>query len=412
MQYVLLLVAVALGVATAGAQELSLEEALRQADAHSPRLVAQRHAVAAAEQQTTRAGELPDPRFKLGLENLPVTGPDRFRYGVDSMTAGVVGLAQEFPNAAKREARTLRAERLREVEGAGLLASRAAIHREVAAAWLEVHFSALARQALERLAQRIAEQSEAAPSAIARGRQSPAEALMLRQAREDVNDRLIEQERALAKGRIALAALIGEHAKRPLAPPPDTAALPQPADVLLGKVAEQPQLRVLERREALARAEVDMARSERRTDWMLEVEYGQRRPYFDNMLSVMVSFPLSLRRGERQDRDIAARLAEVEQARAMQEEARRTREAEVRGWIADFDTAARRVGRYEKVLLPLARERSAAAQAAYRGGRGELGAVLEAERSIAEAEMGLVQAVIERAKAWTSLAFLFGPEGS
>lgn len=235
---------------------------------------------------------------------------------------------------------------------------------------------------------------------------------MLRQAREDVNDRLIEQERVLAKGRIALATLIGEHAKRPLAPPPDTAALPQPADVLLGKVAEQPQLRVLERREALARAEVDMARSERRTDWMLEVEYGQRRPYFDNMLSVMVSFPLSLRRGERQDRDIAARLAEVEQARAMQEEARRAREAEVLGWIADFDTAARRVGRYEKVLLPLARERSAAAQAAYRGGRGELGAVLEAERSIAEAEMGLVQAVIERAKAWTSLAFLFGREGS
>ena len=112
MQYVLLFVAVALGVATAGAQELSLEEALRQADAHSPRLMAQRHAVAAAEHQTARAGELPDPRFKLGLENLPVTGPDRFRYGVDSMTAGVVGLAQEFPNAAKREARTLRAERL------------------------------------------------------------------------------------------------------------------------------------------------------------------------------------------------------------------------------------------------------------------------------------------------------------
>lgn len=235
---------------------------------------------------------------------------------------------------------------------------------------------------------------------------------MLRQAREDVNDRLIEQERALAKGRIALGALIGEHAKRPLATPPDTAALPQPADLLLGKLAEQPQLRVLERREALARAEVDMARSERRTDWMLEVEYGQRRPYFDNMLSVMVSFPLSLRRGERQDRDIAARLAEVEQTRAMQEEARRTREAEVRSWIADFDTAARRVGRYEQVLLPLARERSAAAQAAYRGGRGELGAVLEAERSIAETELGLVQAVIERAKAWASLAFLLGPEGS
>ena len=392
------------------AQPLSLEEALRVADESSPRLAAQRHVVAAAEHQSARAGELPDPRLKLGIENLPVSGPDRYRYGVDSMTAGVVGVAQEFPNAAKREARTLRAQRLREVENAGLYAGRAALHREVAAAWLELHFASEARDALERLGRRIALQADAAPAAIARGRQSSTEALLLRQAREEVNDRMIEQDRLLARARIALAALIGEHAQRPLAAPPDTATLPQPADALLARASDQPQLRVLERREALARAEVDMARSERRTDWMLEVEYGQRAPYFDNMLSVILSFPLSLRREQRQDRDIASRLADLEQARAMQEDGRRMREAELRGWIADFEAATRRTARYESVSLPLARERSAAAQAAYRGGRGELGAVLEAERSIAETELGMLQALTERAKAWASLAFLFGRE--
>ena len=409
MQSWLSLVAV-LVVSTAAAQPLSLEDALRAADVHSPRLAAQRHAVTAAGHQSANAGALPDPRLRLGIENLPVTGPDRYRYGADSMTAGVIGLAQEFPNAAKREARTLRAERLREVESAGLLASRAALQRDVAAAWLELHFAERGRTALERLGQRIAVQSEAAPAAIARGRQSLAEAFMLRQAREEVNDRVIEQERTIAKARIALATWIGSEARRPLAELPDTTKLPQPAEALLARLAEQPQLRVLERREALARAEVEMARSERRADWMLEVEYGQRRPYFDNMLTVMLSFPLSLRREERQDRDIASRLAELEQARAMQEDARRMREAEVRGWVADFETAERRVARYESILLPLARERSAAAQAAYRGGRGELGPVLEAERSIAETELGLVQVATERAKAWANLAFLFVPE--
>jgi outer membrane protein TolC len=403
-------VAAAIVAGTAGAQPLSLEDALRAADAHSPRLVAQRHAVSAAEHQRGRAGELPDPRLKLGIENLPVTGPDRYRYGADSMTAGVIGVAQEFPNAAKREARALRAERLREVESAGLHASRAALQRDVAAAWLELHFAERGRAALERLGQRIAVQSEAAPAAIARGRQSPAEAFILRQAREEVNDRVIEQERVLARARIALAVWIGGDARRPLAEPPDTTKLPQPADALLAQLAEQPQLRVLERREALARAEVEMARSERGADWMLEVEYGQRRPYFDNMLSVMLSFPLSLRREQRQDRDVSSRLAELEQTRAMQEDARRMREAEVRGWVADFETAERRVARYESILLPLARERSAAAQAAYRGGRGELGPVLEAERSIAETELAFVQAATERAKAWANLAFLFVPE--
>ena len=392
------------------AQPLSLEEALRAADAQSPRLAAQRHALAAAEHQSARAAELPDPRLKLGIENLPVSGPDRYRYGMDSMTAGVVGVAQEFPNAAKREARALRAERMREVESAALHASRATLHRDVAAAWLEVHFALQGREALERLGRRIGVQSDAAPAAIARGRQNASEALALRQAREEVNDRLIEQERVLARARIALGVLIGGEAQRPLGAPPDTAALPQPVEALLARSADQPQLRVLERREALARAEADMARSERRTDWMLEVEYGQRAPYFDNMVTVMLSFPLSLRREHRQDRDIATRLAEVEQARALQEEGRRMREAELRGWIADFEAAARRAGRYEDVLLPLARERSAAAQAAYRGGRGELATVLEAERSIAEAELGHLQAVIERAKAWTNLAFLFARE--
>ena len=106
---------------TVSAQPLSLEEALRAADAHSPRLAAQRHALSAAEHQSARAGELPDPRLKLGIENLPVSGPDRYRYGADSMTAGVVGVAQEFPNTAKREARRLRAERMRDVESLSLI---------------------------------------------------------------------------------------------------------------------------------------------------------------------------------------------------------------------------------------------------------------------------------------------------
>jgi outer membrane protein TolC len=329
---------------------------------------------------------------------------------MDPQTAGVIGLAQEFPSEAKREARVLRAQRLREVETAGLHASRAALHRDVAAAWLELHFAERGREALERLAQRIALQSEAVPAAIARGRQSSADAFMLRQALEEVNDRLIEQERAMAKARIALATWVGDEAKRPLSAPPDTARAPQPAEALLAQLTEQPQLRVLERKEALARAEVDMARSERRSDWMLDVAYGQRRPYFDNMLTVMVSVDLPLRREQRQDRDVASRLAEVEQARAMREDARRMREAEVRGWLVDFETAARRIGRFEGVLLPLARERAAAAQVGYRSGRAELAPVLEAERSIAENELALVQVMAERAKAWANLAYLLPGE--
>ena len=160
-------------------------------------------------------------------------------------------------------------------------------------------------------------------------------------------------------------------------------------------------------REALARAEVDVARSTARSDWALEVGYGYRRPNFDNMLTVMVSIDLPWQKGQRQDRDIASKLAEADQARAMRENARRMHEAEVRGWLADFDTAERRIERFGRTLLPLARERSAAALAAYQGGRGDLGPVLEAERAVTETELALIQSLAERGKAWANLNFLY-----
>ena len=394
---------------TAGAQSLSLDEALRAADAHSPRLAAQRHMLSSTEAQVGRAGELPDPKLRLGIENLPVTGPDAWRYGRDSMTMAQIGVAQEFPNSAKRAALNQRAARVRDVENASLAAQRAALHRDVALAWLEVHFAERVKAALERLARQLQLHSETVSAAVSRGRQSAAEALTLRLAFEQANDRLIEQERMAARSRIMLASLIGNEAMRPLAEPPELSRFARPREHLM-ELAEHPQLRLIEQREGLSRAEAELARSTRRTDWMLEVGYGQRRPYFDNMLTVMISFDLPLRTEQRQDRDIISRLAEVEQARAMREDALRMRAAEVHGWLADFDAAGRRIERFEGVLLPLARDRRAAALAAFQGGRGELAGVLEAERVVTETDLALVQVLGERARAWANLNYAYPQE--
>ena len=398
--------------APAAAQPLSLEDAVRAGVAQSPRLAAQRHMVDAAGAQVGRAAELPDPKLRLGIENLPVTGEDRFRYDRDFMTMRSIGLTQEFPNDAKRSARNLRAERVRELEGASLDAQRALVRRDVAMAWTELYYAGQARSAAQRLARQFELHLDALSPAIASGRSGAADAFMLRQAREQANDRVIEQDRMVERGRIMLASFLGEEAKRPLADPPDTSRFAHPREHLVARLAEHPQLRTFEQREALARAEVDLARSMKRPDWMLEVGYGQRRPYFDNMVTVMVGFELPWRAERRQDRDIASKLAEAEQARAMREDARRMHEAEVRGWLADFDTAQRRIERFERTLLPLARDRTNASLAAYRGGRGELGSLLEAERMVTETELGLIQALAERAKAWANLSYLYPQDGT
>lgn len=392
------------------AQPLSLEEALRAGDAHSPRLAAQRHAVSSLSEQVGRSRELPDPRLKFGIENLPVSGEDRFRYGRDFMTSGAIGVMQEFPNAAKRAARGERAARAQTVEQASLASQRAILRRDIAAAWLELHYAERGREALERLVSALSTQSQLASAALARGRQSAAESLMLRAALEQARERMLDQERNVRRARINLAVLVGDDAQRALAGAPDTARLAVPADLLLKRTSDHAHLRVFDVRADLARAEVELARASRQSDWALEVGYGQRAPYYDNMVTVMVSMDLPWQRGKRQDRDVASRLAELEQARAMREDARRMHEAEMRGFLADFEAADARTARYRDLLIPLSRERYEAAFAAYRGGRGELNGVLDASRGIADTEIAALAIEAERAKAWASLTYLYAAD--
>lgn len=389
---------------------LSLAEALKIGEGASPRLAAQGAALAAARELVPRASELPDPKLRFGIENLPVNGPDRFQYNADSMTMRKIGVMQDFPNGDKRKLRGERAARERDVEAANLAAQRAGVRREVALAWLELSYAQQARAPLADLSREFQLQLGTVSAAISAGRQTTGDALALRGATEAAQDRIIEQDRAIERARFALAAWLPEDALRPLADPPETSRFEHAPTALLAELHEHPDQRVYAEREALARADLALAANSKKPDWSLELSYGQRGPAFDNMISLMVSVDLPWETAKRQDRDIAAKRLLAGQAQAQAEEARRMHEAELRGIYADWQTAGVRIERFEKLLLPLARERVAAALAAYRGGRGELAMVLEARRAETETRLGSLQAQAERARAWAKLNYLLPHE--
>lgn len=389
---------------------LSLAEALKIGERASPRLAAQGAALAAAEELVPRAGQLPDPKLRFGIDNLPVSGPDRFQYNTDSMTMRRIGLMQEFPNGEKRRLRESRAARERDVEAASLAAQRAGVQREVALAWLELYYARQARGPLTDLAKELQLQLDTISAAISAGRQTTGDALALRSAVEAAQDRIIEQDRAVERARFALAAWLPSDAARPLADPPDASRFERAPAALLADLRQHPDQKVYAEREALARTDLALAASAKKLDWSVELLYGQRAPAFDNMISLMVSVDLPWEAEKRQDRDAAAKRLLAEQATAQAEEARRGLEAELQGTYADWQTAGVRVSRFEKLLLPLARERVAAGLAAYRGGRGELAMVLEARRAETETRLGFLQTQLERARAWAKLNFLLPGE--
>ena len=75
---------------------LSLESALNLAVQRSETARAARAGQLSAAETARAAGRLPDPTLNVGIENLPVTGPDRLSTTADSMTMKRIGISQDF----------------------------------------------------------------------------------------------------------------------------------------------------------------------------------------------------------------------------------------------------------------------------------------------------------------------------
>jgi hypothetical protein len=204
-----------------------------------------------------------------------------------------------------------------------------------------------------------------------------------------------------------LARWIGAAAEAPLADAPSlsSARFAHDAD-LQSTLTHHPELDLMARQEAVAQAEADVARSNKRSDWSVELMYSLRGSAYSNMVSINVAMPLQWDQSNRQDREVGAKTALVDQLRAQREEATREHLAQTRTWLQQWRNGRERLAHYDATLLPLAAERTRAALAAYRGGSGPLGAVLEARRNEIEQHTERLRIEMDTAALWAQLEYL------
>ena len=399
------LVVLSIPSAAAADAPLSFAESLRIAVIESPQLDAQRAMVDAAREMAGPAGELPDPKLKLGVENVPTNGPDGWSLTRDFMTMTKIGVMQEFPREEKRRLRSLRAENDAQRGTAALESARLAVLRETAAAWLARWFAAQSERLIARQIDEAALAVTTAEAAYRAGKGSQGELLNAQGNAIELRNRAIEAAAQSKRARTGLARFIGAEAARPLGSPPDVTRLPFDATEL-ADIDVQPDVRLAVAREATAVTEADLARAAKKPDWSAELTYAVRGAPYSNMVSLMVSIDLPWSPGTRQDREHAAKLKELDAARAMREDTRRMRVAEVDTMLTEWETARAMARRIEEELIPLATQRLDAVLASYRGGTGALSPVLEARRSELDARLALLQQEQAVAKAWAWLQFV------
>ena len=406
----LALCATIVGLNAQAQEALTLDRALRLAQQRSRQLVAQDFSAAAAREMALAAGQLPDPTLKAGINNLPIDGADRFSLTRDFMTMRSVGVMQEFTRDEKRKARSARFDREAEAAEAGRAVALADLRRDTALAWLDRHYQERMRDLLQVQRAETALQIEAAEAAYRSGRGSQADVFAARSTVAQIDDRIRQAERQIASGRTKLARWVGADGELPLAAPPGLAAVRLDAASLETQLEHHPQIALMVRQEAMASAEADIAQSNKRSDWSVELMYSQRGSAYSNMVSLNVSIPLQWDPKNRQGRELSAKLAVVEQMRAQREEATRERLAETRSWLQQWQSNRDRLAQYDGSLIPLATERTRAAIATYRGGGGPLTSVLEARRMEIDTRMERLRLEMESAGLWAQLEYLIPAE--
>ncbi|HSW27075.1 MAG TPA: TolC family protein, partial [Burkholderiaceae bacterium] len=289
---------------------LTLQEASRLAREQAPALLAQQHALAGAQSAQGAAATLPDPRLTLGVDNLPVTGPDRYSLTRDFMTMQRIGLMQEVPNRAKRDAREAGASARVERERATLAAVQLAVQRDAMLAWLAVHFAERRVTQLADLDRENRLLQDTLDARIAAGGAMPAERTMARQEALALADRRDDALRDVAKTRAALRRWVGARADEALEGEPavDTVS----AEQVHADLHRHAELAPYTAMQAVAQAEAREIDAEQKGDWGWEVSYNKRGSQYSDMVSFQFVFDLPWQREQRQLPQLAAKQKEAQ----------------------------------------------------------------------------------------------------
>jgi len=394
----------------AQAESWTLAQTLSAAQRYSAELSARHNEVQALDAMADSARQLPDPKLKFGLENLPVQGNNDRRFTREGMTMQRIGVMQQYVSAEKRErkAQTLIAE-AQSVQ-AQAQTTRAALQRDTAQAWLDLALSLQARDAAQKLVAETVQQQGAQKASVAAGSAAPNSVLALQMTLSAMRDRLTLTERDVQLAQTRLMQLTGENVTAVSGALPHYERLPADEKTLIDGVNQHPEMIAAQREANTAKARSAQSAIAAIPDVEVEVYYGHRSEGNDDLAGVMFTVDLPLFRAQRQDRDHAADLSRTMQANDQLAQTGREHQAQVQALIAQYRAAQTLWLRQRDEILPLWQQRVQLLAAQYRAGQSELSEVLEARRSLLETRLGINQAEKEMAQSWAALRWLIPEE--
>lgn len=394
----------------AQAESLTLTQTLAAAERYSAELSANRNEAQALDAMADSARQLPDPKLKFGIENVPVQGNNDRRLTREGMTMQRIGIMQQYVSAEKRDrkADTLLAEA--QSVSAKSAVVRANLQRDTAQAWLDLALSQQALQTARKLLAETERQQGAQRASVGAGNAAPDSVLAFRVGLSAMRDKLTLAERDVQLAQTRLAQLTGEDVRAVSGELPRYQRLPADEKTLEQGIAQHPDIIAAASMANSAKARSAESAIAAIPDVEVEVWYGRRAEGYEDMAGVMFTVDLPLFQSHRQDKDHAADVSRTMQANDQLALAERDHAAQLHSLIAEYNAAQTLWMRQRDEVLPLVRQRATLLAAQYRSGQSDLSGLLEARRNVLDSELAANQAEKEMAQKWAAIRWLIPQE--
>ncbi|MEQ1600102.1 MAG: TolC family protein, partial [Methylotenera sp.] len=376
-----------LAFSTQAEEPLTLAETIQLATQNQPLLQSLDDAAASSRQAAIAEGQLPDPKVKFGVINLPVTTSDALRYNRDDQTMVNVGISQDMTPLKKRELASNRMLAEADQFQTEQVATARTIERDVALAWLDVYEAQRKSELYQRMINDMTAERKILAANVSSGGAKTSDVLQMDTDTSMTNEKRIFAQRDERKARAALARWIGKSASRSISSKLPVMTNSLSHDASQSAIEQHPLLRNAYQTEKVAQFDVDSAQANLERNWGWEVGYGKRFNDRSDMLTFQVSIDLQLDRANRQDRRTAEKLVLVEKARKLTEDRRRELSSELESAMADAEAAEARENERITKLIPNAQAKLSIAQAAYQSGKQSIGEVWQARRDVIDIEL-------------------------
>jgi len=425
----------------------ALEVLVRQSVAVNPAVQAAQRRVDAARARVLPAGLPPDPTLMAGIVNLPLgrmpstvsaSGTATSSSGPDPMTMHMIGISQTLPYPGKLSLRREEAEREVDAARASLDVATRQVIRDVKDAYYELAFldqalsivdrnrdvlASFVRVTETRYSVGVSGQQDVLKASVEATRLSETAVTLTEQRRAEIarlnallnrpTDTPVEHPAiptSVARAAVPVSAGEIRFASAALGARAADSPLPPLAELQETAVRQSPEIREHEAMIAAQAARLQLAQKEVLPDFDLSLQYGQRGGGLPDMVTALVSVPLPVFKGRKQNQLVTGADAELAALHAEHTAKVNQIQAEVARLVSELERSRAQLALYVKALLPQSRASLASATDSYQVSRVDFLTVLDNQATVFNYETEYFRVLSDFAKNLAELERVVGKE--